>query len=388
MHVTLFSNLDTLRTFSEDWDRLAAGNPFRSWAWNSAWWQAYGEDDSDRKNRLWTLGVLDDQNRLRGIAPWYQYHSKTKGSVISFLGSENVCTDYLGIMAAPGDESAVVNLITDFLLDPSGSSSVEMSEPSDHRQSGRWDLLSFDGIENEDPIMNLFAERIQSEDSLKFHRKPGLSCWRLELPSTIEAFLALKSKNFNRMFKRAQKSRKKNELRLGCSENLDEFQRHLDVFIDLHQRRRTAIGDPGCFASSQFEKFFRNSSTELFRSGHANIYTLYQGEKPITVDYSLFGNGIVYSYQSGLDPDYLNLGPGNLMHVSIVEHHIQQGIIAWDFLRGDEAYKLRWKSCEKPTSIWHVAAPHWSARCRNFLRRAGEEVKATAKRGLQQVTSK
>lgn len=389
MHVTLFSNFDTLRSFSDDWDRLAAGNPFRSWAWHSAWWQAYGEGDQEGKPRLWTLGVLDEQNRLRGIAPWYCHQSKTKGAVISFLGSGDVCTDHLGIMAAPGDESAVVNLISDFLLDPSGNSSSGMPEASDRRQLGRWDLLHFDGIDNEDTVMNLFAERLDNENRLTFHRKPGLSCWRLELPSDIKTFLQPKSKNFKKMFKRAKKTlEKSSDLQLDSAKNLDEFKRYLDFFIDLHQRRRTAIGEPGCFASSRFEKFFRDASIELFRAGQVNIYTIFREEKPIVVDYNLFGNGIAYSYQSGMDPDYLNLGPGSLIHVALIEHYQQQGMIAWDFLRGDEEYKQRWKAEKRLTSIWHVAAPHWTARCRDLLRRASEEFKATAKRGLQQVTSK
>jgi len=41
MRVTRFDNLDDLSRLAADWDRLAAGNPFRSWAWQSTWWRHY-----------------------------------------------------------------------------------------------------------------------------------------------------------------------------------------------------------------------------------------------------------------------------------------------------------------------------------------------------------
>ena len=180
MRVALFSKIDTLHAFADDWDRLAAGNPFRSWAWNSAWWRAYGEMESNDRCRLWTLGVIDDQNRLRGLAPWYRYQSATKGTVVSFLGSGEVCSDYLGIMAAPGDESTVVSLITDWLLDPTGCPTVGMPDRSWQLQLGRWDLLHFDGIDNNDMLMNLFAKEIEGGKELAFQQDAGgflLACW-------------------------------------------------------------------------------------------------------------------------------------------------------------------------------------------------------------------
>ncbi|MGD9127907.1 MAG: hypothetical protein PVH19_11070, partial [Planctomycetia bacterium] len=253
MRVTLFSNLDTLREFAEDWDRLAAGNPFRSWAWNSAWWEAYGDQDQRDRQRLWTIGVLDDQNHLRGLAPWYRYPSTTKGTVVSFLGSGEVCSEYQGIMAAPGDESAVINLIADFLLDPTGGSTNGMPE-SHRRQLGHWDLLHFDGISDEDSLMNRFAERIEQESSLRFKRRPGMPCWRLDFAPTEEKFLNSKSKNFRKRFRRCRKAfLESDNLRVKLPGSVEELQKYIEIFIGLHQRRQNSLGEPGCYASSCFE---------------------------------------------------------------------------------------------------------------------------------------
>ena len=388
MRITLFSHLDALRPFADDWDHLAAGNPFRSWTWNSAWWEAYGNQGPKDKQRLWTIGVLDHQNRLRGLAPWYQYSSATKGTVVSFLGSGDVCSEYQGIMAAPGDETAVIDLITDFLLDPTSGTTSGMPE-SYRRRWGRWDLLHFDGINNEDPLMNRFAERIQEESSLRFKRRTGMPCWRMEFTSDEETFLTSKSKSFRRRFRRYRKEFLETEaFRMKLPENVEELDIHHNALIDLHQRRRQSLGESGCYASSRFKEFHQNVLPALFRMGQATIPILFHNDTPIAASYQLLGNGIIYAYQCGIDPEYSEWRPGDLFHGEQVHRYIKQGVLALDFLRGDETYKQRWQAGPRVTSIWYVAAPHWSARCRDLFRRVGEEAKAVAKQKLRLIRSK
>ena len=73
MLIRRFTSLDELAPYADDWERLAAGVPFRSWTWLWHWWRHYGpRKDGDRsRSRLAVLGVFDDANSLVGIAPWY-----------------------------------------------------------------------------------------------------------------------------------------------------------------------------------------------------------------------------------------------------------------------------------------------------------------------------
>jgi CelD/BcsL family acetyltransferase involved in cellulose biosynthesis len=50
----------------------------------------------------------------------------------------------------------------------------------------------------------------------------------------------------------------------------------------------------------------------------------------------------VYFYIGGFDPDRAALSPGALLLGHAIEAAVREGAVAFDFLRGREAYKLRW----------------------------------------------
>ena len=118
-HVRRFTALDELAPYVGDWDRLAAGVPFRSWTWLSNWWRNYGPqtDAEARRTQLAVLGVFDDAGTLLGIAPWYIDHSAKHGRVLRSLGSGEVCSEYLGVLCDPAVEEPVLKALAGYLLD-------------------------------------------------------------------------------------------------------------------------------------------------------------------------------------------------------------------------------------------------------------------------------
>ena len=88
MQVFCLCELSELAPYADDWDRLSAGVPFRSWAWLSAWWRHYGPDSGGnaRRARLFVLCVFDRSDRLLGLAPWYLDCCGPQGRVLR-LGS-------------------------------------------------------------------------------------------------------------------------------------------------------------------------------------------------------------------------------------------------------------------------------------------------------------
>ena len=105
MHIACFTTFDELAPYADDWERLAAGVPFRSWTWLSHWWRHYGpQNDADAlRTRLAVLGVFDDADALVGVAPWYLDCSAMHGRVLRPLGSGEVCSDYLERALPSGD---------------------------------------------------------------------------------------------------------------------------------------------------------------------------------------------------------------------------------------------------------------------------------------------
>src|SRR5689334_4994131 len=121
----------SLERLATAWDALAGDIPFRSSTWARTWWKHY----RDPRSRLLVLIVADEQGAIVGIAPWYVAHSSRLGRVVRFLGSGEVCSDYLTILADPEFAPAVAARLAEWLA---GDGAAE------------WDLLDLTGVEQGD----------------------------------------------------------------------------------------------------------------------------------------------------------------------------------------------------------------------------------------------
>ena len=188
---------DELAPYADDWERLAGGVPFRSWTWLGHWWRHYGpQNEADAlRTRLAVLGVFDDAKSLMGVAPWYLECSAMHGRVLRPLGSGEVCSDYLSLLCHPATEEAVVEALADYLVE---------NALRDDPDAFRWDLLELDGVDAEDRTV---ADLVNSlaVSGCTVHRRPGVNCWRLELPTDWDSYVASLGRNLRRDLRRLER---------------------------------------------------------------------------------------------------------------------------------------------------------------------------------------
>ena len=345
MHVRRFCDFDRLTAWASDWDRLASGNPFRSWAWMSTWWRHYGATSpAKRWPRLYVLAVFDEAERLCGIAPWYADRCPIRGRILRFLGTGEVCSEYLGVLAAPDCQQAVAESLAAWLG----------QVPSRH---DRWDLLELTAVDAEDQATGLLVESLRARACL-VHSRPGPSCWRIDLPETWEAYLRMLSANHRKRIRNAE-----NRLIRSGRAVFHLVRRPADLphaqqmLIALHQQRRQMLGQPGCFASERFTAFHREVMAQLLPLGQLQLYWIEIDGTPAVAEYFLTGGGVVYAYQNGIAPDRMHLSPGQLGNMMGIRHALGSGCRALDFLRGDEAYKAHWRARPRPILEFRIAAP-------------------------------
>ena len=381
--VVRFRSLDRLALLADDWDRLARGVPFRSWAWISHWWRHYGHEQggSQRNRSLFILGVLDHANALVGIAPWYVESSLAEGRVVRFLGTGEVCSDYLSVLCEPGMEDRVSVMLAEWL---SKAHTRQADQPDNHDQD-RWDLLELTGVDAEDAAVRRLAERLEACGNA-VHRRAGPNCWRIELPATWEEYLRRLSKDHRKQIRRLERGvLAAGRVSVHSVQRLEDLPPARDVLIDLHQRRRRSLGEPGSFASSRFAAFHREVMPDLLRNGQLRLDWLELDGQPIAAEYQLTGNGVVYAYQSGVSPDALEHSPGRLSHVAMLRRAIEQGFRAVDFLRGDEPYKAHWRAEPRASLEIRVAPARAAAQLRHGIWLVGASMKQWIKSGLQLV---
>ena len=165
----------------------------------------------------------------------------------------------------------------------------------------------------------------------------------------------------------------------------EEFNAFFRILIKLHQGRWQRRGLPGAFASPNFQAFHREIAAKLLADGRATLTWFEMDGSPLAAEYRLHGENVMYAYQCGIDPDRLPIKPGELANMAAVKNAIERGQNAYDFLRGDEPYKARWRAQPQAMLSVRVIPRHTSARLRHGAWVAGQNVKQWIKSGLKTV---
>ena len=398
MHVNFHGDFASLTPLAATWNELAAGVPFRSWEWLEAWWRHYGCHEDGRPKRdhqLFVLTVWDDDNRLVAIAPWYRLRTRSSARVIRFLGDGEVCSDYLTILCRSGQENHATDALADWLtVRNQAFASSKYSVSPEHRSNTsspqqrtdsdyRWDRLEFTGVAASDTTINHLLATLQACGNMIHHGRTPNS-WRIALPSTWDEFLMILSKPHRNRLRRADKnyfqSGKVQSHQVQQSEEVAQF---FGILVNLHQGRWQRRGLPGCFASPAFQAFHREIAARFFAEGRVTLSWLEMDGTPLAAEYRLHGDRIMCAYQCGIDPDRLDVQPGELANMAAIKNAISRGQNAYDFLRGDEPYKAHWRAAPVPMLNVRVIPPRPSARLRHSAWVTAKNVKHWVKRRLE-----
>src|SRR5260221_2625508 len=227
------------------WDRLAALNPwatpFSGWAFQRAWWDAYGENAHDE-----TLVVCADGPAGEApvaIVPLMHRHEVEPGDELTHTtmrrGDEAALTpveptatavffgasyhaDYATILGAPADLPAVTAALADHLAD-TGS-------------RRRWDVVDLRRLRCGDPAADALAAAFGAREiaegwTLNVEREDVCPVARLPLGATMDEYLAtLGKKERHEIRRKIRRAAAVGEVRL--EESADPLA-DLDAFIDL-----------------------------------------------------------------------------------------------------------------------------------------------------------
>ncbi len=386
MHVQRITSWVELTALEMEWNTLAAGMPLRSWDWLATWWKHYGggnsgpqENIAARSRELCVLAIYREPTfkhggpvrELMGIAPWYIDRSTVKGSVIRWLGDGEVCTDHLSLICRPMETQSVAASLAKALTE----------------QLDDWDRIELTAVDaSDEPIQSLVAELANRECITA----TGIadSVWILDLPSSWDEYLASISKSHRKQIRQLQQRvLNKSRTHWHYVESAAEFDAGWAILVDLHQRRRMALGEPGCFASPAFHNFHRETARRLLDRGQLRLSWLKLDGSPAAVEYHLADRTTVYAYQGGIDPNRLSDEPGRLSTIRCLMQAIQEQRRRFNFLRGDEAYKAHWRAVPRQVVNYRIVPNRRLARWRGHVMTVADTLNDWARNTAQLVTS-
>ncbi len=232
------------------WDALAArtpwATPFSGWAFQRAWWDAYGTNAHDETLIVRAAGAGPDADPI-GIVPLMHRHEVEPGDAAAHTtmrhGTDIALTpvpptatavffgasyhaDYATLLAAPRDLPAVAAAVIDHLADTGGRR--------------RWDVVDLRRLRCGDPAADALAAAIGQREvaegwTLNLDREDVCPVVTFPVGATIDDYLAgLDKKERHEIRRKVRRAEAVGEIRL---EDSADPLADLETFIVLHQKK-------------------------------------------------------------------------------------------------------------------------------------------------------
>lgn len=342
LHVRVVDDEPGFDALADVWVALSergAGDPlFSSYLWNRTWWKHYrhlGElrlvvaEDDDAVVGIWPLFLARRTFReveVDMIGPRKMaLPGGTKVRVLAYLGSGEICSDFVQPLVEPGRENEIVDAMLEHLA-------VQKD----------FDLLDLCDLDADAPTTEAIRQGLQK------HFGPMRERFRYkapyaELPGSYDDYLATLSKkgryNARKKLRQLQTNQKVEHAHHDDPATLDDA---MTQFMDMHRQRWEAEGLPGVFVNEHFVGFHRELAREALARNWLRLGFLRVNDETLFCTYAFDVNGRVYLYQQGGMTDWHHYNLGYVALGFSVADACEREAKVYDFLRGDAEYKLHW----------------------------------------------
>ena len=319
LRTSVLTSAGEFAALEEEWEELyhdsPRATPFQSWAWLYSWWEFYGED-----YELRLITVRDEEGLLIGLAPLMLKH-RLGFSRLLFVGTGP--TDYLDVLIREGWETQVSEALVRTL-----------------RQMSSWQVADLQQLRPDAAAWGLFehwsALRISvwQSNCPVIHAKP----WDELVASLIKSLRS----SARQTLRRAREDGLRREL--AGVEDAEAAARRLVAVSRQQWQSRWQETDPEHW-TRRFEAHLEVAGRRMTARGLGAISEFWRDGEVVISHFLVFGRDFVGQYMIGASQEALrryqfsSLGMWDGINVSLD----RKGSY-FDLLRGEEPYKLRWRS--------------------------------------------
>lgn len=315
---------------------------FQSFQWMRAWWHHFGTSPRYALQLL----VAQAGERIVAIFPCMVERVRIAGilPLRKLVPLGRGVSDYLDMIVLPEYRDAACEAFARAIKEQIQCEEVRFSEVPDGSPLHRvLELLHASGFDTTRTV------REQCPRTLL------LSSWE----ETLAGFTKNQRKSLSYIERRLEKTFQVQFRRVGPG---DDLAAELDRFMDMHQRRWQAVGQPGAFADSVTRRFHLDVAREFHAQGWLVLAFLMLEGQPAASMYGFKVGGQLQFYLSGTggEDSFRKYSPGVALHVYCMQQMIAEGVAMYDFLRGTEQYKYDLGAADVP--LWSFRAVRGTAR--------------------------
>ena len=314
MRIEVIETNEGFERIRQDWERVHAGDPasdiFTSWAWFRGWLAGTPFP--------WRIFALHSGDRYVGFFPLSLRERIRRGVRITefFLGG-SPHSDHTGYICLPEYHREAVAALASAL-----------------QREGAWNVLCLQDVF--DPKVDLLVAAFPQGD-FEVRSTPEQGCPYILLPSCWDEYLkGFTNHSHRKKFRRfIREIEEQQDFRVEFA-TPGRFETLLEIFIELFRQRWPQ-------ASARNLAMKRTVLRSCFEAGTLLLPVLFYRDQPIaaTAVFVDRKNSTLADYNGGWDQTYPQLSPGTRLQSFMVHYGITHGFRFFDFLRGEESYKVK-----------------------------------------------
>lgn len=323
------------RTFPEikdEWNNLLAESvthvPFLRYEYLKTWWETRGGGEWADTAQL-AIVTARQEGRLVGIAPLFKAGWEGRPSLL-LLGSIEI-SDYLDFIARPGDLAPFIDALLPFLRDQMNGLSG-------------WERIDLYNVLESSPALPVLQQSAQN-CGWQYRHEPFRPAMSISLPDDWEIYLAGIDKKQRHEIRRKMRRAYSGDAQVSFVISHDPL--NIDADIDAFLHLMELDSEKARFLTPPMRENFRQTMRCAFDENCLLLAFLeINGQKAaayLSFDYL----DQLWVYNSGINFDFMEFSPGWVLLGELLKWAIENGKKTFDFMRGDEDYKIRFGAVKR-----------------------------------------
>ena len=332
MEFKIYDNFNALTDYFNDWNQLLKQSvspvPFLTPEYLAAWWQTRGGGEWPEESELALIAAFEDDS-LVGVAPLFAAQNRAGQPALMFIGTVEV-SDFLDFIVTPEKLPAFLSGLLDFLL----------STPD----LPAWEVLDLYNLLDDSPT--LAALQAEAEKRGWAHEQTRLQPSPvIALAGDFDTYLAGLDKKQRHEIRRKLRNAEADPVEPGLY--VVEDPALLDSEVDAFIAMMAQDPEKKEFLTESMKTHLHNTARVALENGwlHLAFYTL--GGKKAAANFSFLWENRIWLYNSGWDWEFRAYSPGWLLLANLIRWATENGISAFDFMRGDEDYKYKFGGVDR-----------------------------------------
>jgi len=346
---------EALSGLKEDWNRLnenaAFPNVFMTYAWFRIWNQRLAQEDRGAQRCLNVL-ALKKQGAVAGISPLIRRKASRFGLVtrkVEFVGSYG---DYNDLVLG-NDPAGQTQAIVDFLA----------------QTSAQWDLVDLRDLRETGNTRDLIESALCRAGLLYRVLPETERCPFLAIDTPWRGMVNRLSPRERRRFRKQQNrlaQMSAQGLRVRIIENPQDEPGLLEKLIALEGQKRVH-GELSQPFIGKYPEVFRSLIDILGPQGWVYVALMELGDQPVAWLMGFRCGKRLWDYQGAYDHSFSHLSPGTMLVPAVLDYGFSHGYQEYDFLRGEEPYKMRWATGLHQSYRLLIWSKRWTSRARRWV---------------------